>query len=261
MGWDIVFRARFATPESPSQRFGRLSEAIRRRPSFCKFSAFKVCSDAALIRPLASLGDNRTDDGPVTHESVEALLRRYSSEDEVAISGTWKVIGERDGVATIGSVTVSTLGPTLGKQHIVPADVIWGVGDSRRYTAEGKENHPNTVQVMADVPILVEVGAESIWGVDSSLTIAPRHLFAVFHRDPNAFHDDGIDPPYPDLPIDSDMMEIALGASTKHAPHERIIHTDAGPIIYHEDLGNGGDLRTFYAGLRGVLQADAEEVD
>lgn len=260
MGWDIIFRVRFATPETPAQRFLRIYEAVRERPSFSPAS-FSVCSDAAMIRRLARLGDDRSAQGPVTHESVNALLRQYSSEPDIAITGRWRVVGERSGIATVGDVTISALGAKLRDQWRVPADVLWDIGDSRRYTADGKDEYPNVAQVMEDLPLLVELGAESIWGVDSSSTLSPGHLFAVFHRDPNAFHDDGADPPFPDQPIDDGMVRIALAAESGQPMHERVLDTEAGPIIYHEDLGNGGDLRIFYAGLRGVLQADAEGVD
>ena len=61
--------------------------------------------------------------------------------------------------------------------------------------------------------------------------------------------------------MDDEMVRIALAASSGLPVRERTIETEAGPILYHEDLGNEGDLRIFYAGLRGVLEADAQGVD
>ena len=148
MGWDIVFLAQFAVPQTASQRFRRICETLGGRPNFAKLTTFRVLSGSAAR--LVELGESGKSDGPVTQERVEALLQQYSSDD-VAISGTWRVVGERDGVATKTGVIVSAYGPKLREHPRIgrPIDVSWDLGDSRRYTAEGKEDKSNVAQVMA----------------------------------------------------------------------------------------------------------------
>lgn len=257
MGWDIVFLAEFSTPELAASRFRRVWEALRQRPEYVRLSSFKVSKNVDLCSPEAELGDFPGSDCPASAEQVSLLLGRYEQED-VAIAGTWRVEGSRNGVSTRGGVTVATYGPALRNRVGLgrAIDVSWDVGDSRRHTVEGLERHPNVEQVMGNLPVLVELGAESIWEIDAEGVISPKHLYAVFHRDPNDYHLDGIEPPFPDALIDGEIVDIATEGRSYH----RVVRTPNGPIVYHEELG-AGHLSVFYAGLRGVLLADAEGGD
>jgi hypothetical protein len=150
-------------------------------------------------------------------------------------------------------VTVTVFGPRLRWLSPIPrpVDISWDVGDSRRYTVDGREDKPT----VADVALLVDLGAESIWGVDGDLELSPHHLYAAFHRDLNAYRHDGVDEAFPFVPIDEDLVRLAAGAR----PFYRLVETPAGPIVYHEALG-AGRLSDFYIALGGAMSADAEEL-
>jgi len=256
MGWDIVFCASFSATADPAARFRAVQEAFARRPGFVRLWSFEVLDDPFLGRPpVAKLDSDLQGATPVTDERVAALLARWSSAD-VAFRGVWETRAERDGAATMGTVMVSVFGARQRWRGNLPRpiDVTWDAGDSRRYTAAGRDGHPSVAQVMADLEVLVELGAESFWGTDADARLTPDNLYAVYHRDPNAYRHDGVRERFVPVAIDDNLVRFA----TQGRAACRTVETPGGPIVYHEALGEGR-LGTFYAGLGGTLLAVAEE--
>jgi hypothetical protein len=252
MGWDIVFYARFPDRLDPAIRFRQVMNALEQRSGFEPLSSFEVLEEGNPLRPLLDLNDVFQNSERVTPERVEAALRTYSSAN-IAFSGTWCT--DRDG--TSGVVSVTTFGAQATPPYRSlpsPIDLSWDLGDWRRYVAGGKGEMPSVDAVMNDLAVVVELGAESIWGVDGDKIISPDHLYGVFHRDPNDYRYDG-GPDFPPIPIDEECVSIAIeiGADNRSA-----IETPWGPIVYHKELG-AGRLGAFYSAL--LVEAEFLEED
>lgn len=250
MGWDIVFYARFPDREDPAVRFWRVMAALVRREGFEPLSSFAVLEDGDSLRKQMDLNDIFQGAERVTPQRVEAGLREHSGE-RIGFQGTWRT--RRGG--THGAVTVTTFGAKVMRPDALPApiDLMWDVGDSRRYVPGSKDDMPSVEAVMNDVAVLVELGADSIWGVDGDKVLSPDHLYAVFHRDPDRYRDDG-GPPFPSIPIDEECVRAALEVGKDR----RAVETPAGPIVYHMCLGQGR-LTGFYDALQGAVEFAARE--
>jgi hypothetical protein len=255
MGWDIVFSATMSATADPAARFRALQAALARRGGFVKLWSFEVLDDLFWPRdPLARLDSDLQGATPVTDEGVASLLDRHGGSDNVAFSGAWETRGARAGVATMGIAMITVLGAKLRWRGRLPRpiDITWDVGDSRRYTAKGKDDHPNVAQVISDLEVLVELGAESFWGVDADERLTPDNLYAVYHRDPNAYRHDGFHEPYRNVEIDNEWVRAGAEGNPRHT----ILETPGGPIVYAEALGEGR-LNYFYSALAGILHVVA----
>jgi hypothetical protein len=252
MGWDIVFSATLSPAADPAARWRALQAALARRPGFVKLWSFEVRDDPFYWPrdPLARLDSNLQGATPVTDEGVAGLLDRYAGADDVAFRGLWETRGARAGGATMGAVEITVFGAKMRWRGRLPRpiDVTWDAGDSRRYTAEGKGDHPSVAQVIEDLEVLVELGAESFWGVDADMRLTPDNLYAAYHRDPNAYRHDGVHEPFRPVEIDNEYVRLCAEESPKHSFRE----TPGGPIVYAQALGEGR-LNYFYARLEGVL--------
>jgi hypothetical protein len=109
---------------------------------------------------------------------------------------------------------------------------------------------------VGELALLVRLGADSIWGLDQDRILAADHIHTVFHRDPEQYRNDGLNPPFPSIPIADDDIRTCLEV----CPELRAIDTTAGPIIYHPELAASLDARlsVFYAALRGALEFAAK---
>jgi hypothetical protein len=250
MGWDIVFYARFREREDPAARFRQVMSELGHRDGFEPLSSFAVLDDGDPLRMRVDLNDIFQGAEPVTAEQVETCLRELSG-DRVGFRGVWRI---RCGSVS-GGVWVTTFGAKVALPNAPPPpiDLAWDIGDWRRYPPGGKEGKLSIDAVMNDVAVLVELGAESIWGVDADKIISPEHLYAVFHRDPDQYRHDG-GPPFPPITIDEDCVRAALEVSSDL----RAVETPSGPIIYHKELGYG-NLRYFYYALLGAVEFLFEE--
>jgi hypothetical protein len=250
MGWDIVFYARFKEREDPAVRFSHVMNALDRREGFEPLSSFAVLENGDPFRRRVELGDVFQDTEPVTTERVEACLRELSG-DRVGFRGARRI---RRGSVT-GAVKITTFGAKVALPNIPPPpiDLAWDVGDWRRYLPEGKEGKLSVDAVMNDVAVLVELGAESIWGVDADKIITPEHLYAVFHRDLDQYRHDG-GPSFPPIVIDEECVSVALETGDELSA----VETATGPIIYHKELGFG-NLDLFYYALLGAAKFIFEE--
>jgi hypothetical protein len=250
MGWDIVFHAQLAEREDPAARFRRVWEALDRREGFEPLSSFSVLADGDPSRRRVELSDVFAGAERVTPERVESLLREHDGP-RVALQGTWRT---RRGSAR-GAVTVTAFGREVARPDLPlrPVDLAWDVGDWRRYSPGGRDGWPSVDAVVADAATLVELGAESVWGVDGDKRLAPEHLYAVFHRDPERYRDDG-GPPFPPVVITEECVRAALEVGDDRSA----VETRAGPLVYHRELG-GGRLVGFYAALQGAVEFLAGE--
>jgi hypothetical protein len=250
MGWDIVFYARFKEREDPAVRFRQIMNALNHRDGFEPLSSFAVLDDGDPFRRQVELTDVFQGFERVMPERVESCLRELSG-DRVGFRGMWRI---RRG-SIHGAVKVTTFGAKVARPEAPPApiDMAWDVGDWRRYVPGGKDDLPSVDAIMNDVAVLVELGAESIWGVDADKVISPDHLYAVYHRDPDLYRHDG-GPPLPPIRITEECVRAALDVS----PEVSAVETPAGPIIYHKELGYG-DLGYFYYALLGAAKYIFEE--
>lgn len=256
MGWDIVFFAEFPTPEPAVVRFWRVWKGIQQRPYPSVLTSVEILRGGDPLDTLVELGTGPGTVGPTTPERVGTLLDQYATAN-ISVQATWKIAGRRGDLDTIGGVTITTRSadhrkePRLGRN----IDVTWDTGDSRRTTPGGHDGRPNVEQVIADMSLLVELGAESIWGVGEERIIAPEHLHTVFHKHANDYHSDGFArPTFPPQPIDGDIVLLA----TEGLPNVRVLQTAQGPIVYTSDLKKDR-LNMFYAGMGGILLALHEE--
>jgi len=94
----------------------------------------------------------------------------------------------------------------------------------------------------------VELGADSIWGIDGDKILSPEHLYGVFHRHPNHYRDDG-GPPFPPVPITWECVRAAIEVESDCSA----VKTPWGPIVYHKELG-AGRLIYFYEALLGAAE-------
>lgn len=250
MGWDIVFHVRFPERQDPARRFRSIRAALERLPGVEPLSSFEVLAGGDPLRRLADLNDVLDHAERVTEARVEACLTGMSGED-VGFRGIWR---KRGAPGTRTALLVTALGPRVELPGLAPppVDAVWDLGDSRRYTREGRDGWPAIDEVMADLAVLVELGAESIWGLDADKVVSPEHLYAVFHREPDLYRHDRAAPFAPVV-----IPEEALRAAIEVRPDLRTVETPAGPVVYHEDLG-AGRLRRFYDALEGAVEYAAE---
>jgi hypothetical protein len=253
MGWDIVFHARFPEREDPARRFRAIRSALEQRPGVEPLSSFEVLEGGDPLRPLVDLNDLFPRAEPVTEARVEACLSGMSS-DSVGFSGIWRKRGQPRDTPTSTAIRVTALGAQARRPGYEPwpVDVVWDLFDSRRYTREGRLAYPTVDEVMADLVVLVELGAMSIWGLDADKVVAPESLYAVFHRDREDYRQDRAEPF-----AEGVIPEVALRVAIEMRPEVRIVKTSAGPIVYHEDLG-GGRLWRFYDTLEDAVACAAE---
>jgi hypothetical protein len=131
------------------------------------------------------------------------------------------------------------------------------LGDSRRYTLDGKDDYPYAAQVISDLQVLIEAGASSVWG-STDAAVNPLELYAIYHRDPNDYRHDGLPEPLPARPIDVVHVEVAEEYARKRYEQDdglRLLATSAGPIVYSPQLASG-TLNMFYTYLDRVMKAD-----
>ncbi|MEM9190766.1 MAG: hypothetical protein AAGF12_16390 [Myxococcota bacterium] len=255
MGWDIVFLAEFPTPEPAAARFRQIGKRLEGRPGGSELESFQILDVADPFRALIELGWRPGASGPATWERANELLIEHESSD-VRIRATWRVLGCRQEKTTSGGVTVTAhppdhrWDPRAGR----PIDVVWDIGDSRRTTAGGRGDWPCVEESIAEVSLLVSLGATSIWGVDADRTIDPEHLFAVFHANPNDYHLDGF--AHPSFPPHAISEEVVWFAA-ENLEEVRVLPTERGPLVHTRDLQRGR-LSVFYAGMGGILGADVE---
>jgi len=209
--------------------------------------------------PLRRLAALDYDDNGLPGDRVEALLAQWS-RPTVGFSASWlkKVTGGGRDIQS--SVVVTVLGAQTSHIHFIPfpIDLLWDVGDSRRYTPEGVDGRPTSHQVVADLAVLVDLGVESIWGVDVHNVVNPDHLHTVFHRNRDHFRDDGSDPPFPPVPVEPLDIDLALEETAPWGVMS--FATPAGPVLYHSEL-QSGRLHSFYTALRTSVNVTAEDLD
>jgi hypothetical protein len=246
MGWDIVFYARFPDRQDPAIRFRQVMNALGQRPGFEPLSFFALLDEGDPLRRRIYLENDFQGAERVTTERVEEILGTYSGAN-IAFLGAWPT--RRDGIT--GGVTVTTFGPQAAPRgRSLPAgiDLTWDLGDWRRYEPGGKGNYPSIADVMNDLAVVVELGAETIWGIDGDKIVSPDHLYSVFHRDPNHYRDDG-GPLYPPIAITDECVRVAIEVGEDRSA----IETPWGPIVYHKELG-WGNLIGFYEALLGAVE-------
>jgi len=94
-------------------------------------------------------------------------------------------------------------------------------------------------QLISDLQVLIELGACSTWAAGPDRVVNPLALDAVYHRAPGDDADDGVESPFPKWPIDLDHIEIAHEYALKDGSNQRLLTTDAGPIVYSPPLVRG----------------------
>jgi hypothetical protein len=97
------------------------------------------------------------------------------------------------------------------------------------------------------------MGVASLWGMRGGNRFSPATTYAVFHRDPERYRDDGADAPLPDVRITNDAVEEAA---------RRLdylwVATPAGPIVYDARLGYGS-LESFHWSLAREIEEAARD--
>lgn len=256
MGIDVIFNAVFPTPKSAAARFAELWRLLSTRPEFHGPGQVRVYDIGNAANPVAKVDGYVSD--PAVAVQVRGLIAEYAA-DKYSFVGTWGLRGTRGGHRTHYGVEVTTRSPLA---RFAPwcdrnIDVKWDLGDSRRYTLEGKDDYPNAEQVISDLQVLIELGAASVWA-SADPVINPLELYAIYHRDPNDYRYDGLREPLPKWPIDVAHVEVAEEYAQKQYEQDdglRLFASAAGPIVYSPLLA-GGTLNMFYTYLDRVMKAD-----
>lgn len=275
MGWDIEFHARFGGPEPPVRRFARAFEVMCAQPGIETLWSFEMArsdervavkgaaADADLVR--GHLGARLDEPGWY----VEAT---WSWQEEVRLDdGTPAVVGDTITIAVprqtyrLGSETRPELLPPGGQP-----DMVVNAFDYRRYFPRGGDLHVWWQDLPPEAPAcrlarlkidalmrrlapIVALGVASLWGMRGGDRFSPATTYAVFHRDPERFRDDGADTPLPDVPITHGAVEEA--ARRLDYPW---VAAAAGPIVYDARLGYGS-LESFYWSLAREIEAAARD--
>jgi hypothetical protein len=253
MGIDIVFKAIFPTAKPAAVRFVELCSVVSRSQSFRGPLELSVYESTNAGNPVSVCRSN-----PSTPGLSDAMLRLVAEHgsDNYSFRSTWAIRGTRAGRVTTYSVDVTARAPVARRQPGLErdVDVTWDIGDSRRYTPEGKDDYPDVEQVISDLRVLIELGASSVWASGPGRTLTPLELFAVYHRDPNDYRHDGLPQPLPQASIDEADIEVAEEYARKEQDSQRLLPTPAGPIVYSPLLVRG-TLNMFYTYLDEVVRA------
>lgn len=257
MGVDITFNAVFPTPKTAATRFAELWGAFSKRHELSGPLGLRVYELINSANPVAVVKGPASE--PSFHAEMTRLLAEYGA-DKYSFRGSWGIQGVRDGRPTWYDVHVTARSPLTRRDPGFgrDIDVTWDVGDSRRYTPEGKDDYPNVEQLIADLQVLIEFGASSVWAAGPDRIVNPLELYAVYHRDLNDYANDGVERPFSNWPIDVDHVEIAVEYARKDEGNQRLLTSDAGPIVYSPLLVRG-TLNAFYTQLDRVLKADIED--
>jgi hypothetical protein len=257
MGVDVIFNAVFPEPKPAAARFGELWNAISRRPEFGEPMDLKVYESSDRDPHIAAVTGTASE--PNVRVQMYRLLAEYRT-DLFSFRASWRVRGTRDGRSTSYRVAVSVRSPLV--RHVPwfdrDVDLTWDLGDSSRYTPEGEDQRPNVEQVISDLQVLIELGTSSIWAAGPERVMNPLQLYAVYHRDPNDYRNDGLEQALPKWPIDEVHVEVAEEYARKDDGNQRLFACTAGPIIY-SPLLERGTLNMFYTHLDRVLKADIED--
>jgi len=253
MGIDVVFRTVFPEAKPAAVRFVELCSVMSQHPDFRGPVELEVYELTNSGNPIA------TARGSASNHGINDEMRRIVAEratPQYSFRSTWTVQRTRHGRASSYSIDVTARAPLARRAPDFERDldVIWDIGDSRRYTPEGVGDYPSVEEVIADLGLLVELGARSIWAAGPGDTLDPLQLYVVFHRDPNDFRDDGLARPLPPWPVDELDVEVAEEYARREQDTQRLLHSTAGPIIYSPLLVRGS-LNMFYTYLDEVLRA------
>lgn len=258
MGVDIIFNADFPTPKPAAVRLGELWTAFSRRPEFSEPMNLRVFELTDSANPIAVVQGIASDAN--VRAAMTTLLTEYRA-DKYSVRANWGIQGARDGRSTSYGVSVTARSPLTRRDSGFDRDidVTWDVGDSRRYTPEGRDNYPTVEQVISDLRGLIECGPGSVWAAGPDRAVNPLALYAVYHRDLNDYGRDGVERPFPKWAIDQVHIELADEYARNAEGNQRILSTDVGPIVYSPLLVRG-TLNMFYTYLDRVLKADIEDL-
>jgi len=256
MSLDVIFNAVFPTPKSAAARFAELWSLLAKRPAFHGPGQVRVYELIDTANPVAKVEGYAAD--PAVAAKVRELLAEYAA-DKYSFAGSWGIQGTRKGQPTRYGVDVTIRSPLA--RHAPRCnrdiDITWDLGNSRRYTLAGKDDYPNAEQVISDLQELIELGASSVWASTDAL-VNPLELYAVYHRNPNDYRDDGLPAPLPKWPIDVADVEVAAEYARKEYEKDdglRLFATSGGPIVYSPQLARG-TLNMFYTLLDEMMKAE-----
>jgi hypothetical protein len=263
MSIDVIFNAVFLSPKSAAARFAELWRLLSTRPEFHGPGQVQVYELINAANPVAKVAGYSSD--PAVAAQIRRMIAEYAA-DKYSFVGTWSIRGTRGGHQTHYGVDVTTRSPLA---RYAPwcdrnIDITWDLGNSHRYTMEGKDDYPNAEQVNSDLQVLIELGAASVWA-STDPVVNPLELYAVYHRDPDDYRHDGLPEPLAKWPIDVSHVEVAEEYAQKEYEKDdglRLFTTSAGPIVYGPQLASG-TLNMFYTYLdemmKGVVRDDIEE--
>ena len=256
MSVDVIFNAVFPMPKSAAARFGELWGLLSKRPQFLGPSEVRVYELARRGDPVATEPASRSD--PDAAARVKSLLAEYAAEKYCFVS-SWGVRATLRGQPIVyGPLDVTIPSPLA--RHLAwsdrDIDLVWDLGNVRRYT-EGRDDQPEAEQIIADLDVLIELGASSIWASTDSV-VNPLELYAVYHRDPNDYRHDGLREPLPKWPIEEAHVEVAAEYARKEYENDdglRLFTSGAGPIVFSPQLARG-TLNMFYTCLDEMMKAE-----
>jgi hypothetical protein len=276
MGWDIHFHLRFAERDPSLRRFARAFELVCAQPGTKALWAFEMVrrpatgpdERIAVNGERADAGEVRRLIGGRLDEPGWLAEATWTWEEQVTLDdGSRAVVGDTIAVAAprqtyrLGAQTSPDLLPPGGAP-----DLVVDAFDYRRYFPRDGDRHVSWHDLPADAPAcrlarakidalmrrlapIVELGADSLWGMQGGDRFSPDTIYAVFHRDPERYRDDNAQAPLPGVRITHDVVEEAAGRFDCLC-----VPTSAGPIAYHARLG-AGSLGGLYFGLGSRLEA------
>jgi hypothetical protein len=251
---DVIFNAVFPAPKPAALRFAELCDFFSLRLGCSGPYRVKVYELIDSGHAVGKMDWSASD--PKHLARVKEFLSKYEAE-KYAVVGSWTMRCKRDGHAIQYGVDLTTRSPLTRwvSRFDRDIDVTWDLGNVRRYI-EHRDDQPDADQVIADLRALVEFGAASVWGAADS-PLNPRELYAMYHRDPNEYRNDGLPEPLANGPIEEAYVEVAAEYARERCDAgggPRICASVAGPIVYSPKLA-WGTLKLFYTYLDEMVKA------
>ncbi len=256
MGWDVWLTVNFQKPEDPVQRFSQVAAKFALSERHHELLRLRVRSGVYRNDILEDqfIGGNR--ETPISYEQIQQLPQRYKG-DEIATEGWWEVsprylmdLATRTPQLDNYRVIVTTLGSKYKYPGLhSPIDLIYNPGDYKHFlpSVMGKAAKLNIEALIQEIPLFVELGVETIRGLDADRSTNPCQSYLCYHHNPDSF--------FLDLKAIY-KNEIALGSLGKEeilnaaliCSDVSFLETENGLIVYHKELV-GGCLKNFYQEL------------